>query len=212
MKKITEQQLIDKARALKEKLMEDDRVPAWDKFTNHPFTAAWQTLNPFARGEKDFSDPNHTEGSDIDGDLLVDILSNQFNMAGYAGEGVKKHMGRWYTDKSYKEIHDKKMIGVLERIAQVQNAGGDINAMKKAVDVDSHYQGNTVNDPKKVAMDTMKKAQSSAQAAPPVPPAPPVVPPAPVVPPQSSAQSVQPYSDAAKEARYQEWLKKQGAQ
>ena len=213
MKKITEQQLIESARALKEKLTEDDTVSAWDKFRNHPLSATWQNL-PFTQGEKHFSDPNHTEGSAIDSDTLLDVLSNQFNMAGYAGEGAIKHMGRWYTDQSKDEIKDKKMIGALERIAQVQNAGGDINAMKKSVDVDAHYQGKTVTDPKKVALDAVKKSQSSAQAAPPVPVPPVPVPPVPVpppVPPQSSAQAgVKPYDDAAKEARYQAWLKAQG--
>ena len=210
MKKITEQQLIESARALKEKLTEDD-PSAWDKFRNHPLSATWQSL-PFTQGEKHFSDPNHTEGSEIDSDILLDVLSNQFNMAGYAGEGAIKHMGRWYTDQSKDEIKDKKMIGALELIAKVQNAGGDINAMKKAVMVDAHYQGNTLTDPKKVATDAIKKTQSSAQAAPPVPVPPvPPVPVPPPVPPQSSAQAgVKPYDDAAKEARYQAWLKAQG--
>ena len=213
MKKITEQQLIESARALKEKLTEYDAPSAWDKFRNHPLSATWQSL-PFTQGEKHFSDPNHTEGSEIDSDTLLDVLSNQFNMAGYAGEGAIKHMGRWYTDQSKDEIKDKKMIGALERIAQVQNAGGDINAMKKSVNVDAHYQGPTLTDPKKVALGAVtKSSQSSAQAAPPVP-VPPPAPPVPVpppAPPQSSAQAgVKPYDDAAKEARYQAWLKAQG--
>ena len=213
MKKITEQQLIESARALKEKLTEEETVGAWDKFRNHPLSATWQNL-PFTQGEKHFSDPNHTEGSAIDSDILLDVLSNQFNMAGYAGEGAIKYMGRWYTDTSHDEIKDTKMIGALERIAQVQNAGGDINAMKKSVNVDAHYQGPTLTNPNKVASDVFKKSQSSAQAAPPVPVPPVPVPPVPVpppVPPQSSAQAgVKPYDDAAKEARYQAWLKAQG--
>ena len=61
------------------------------------------------------------------------------------------------------------------------------------------YPGQKVNPPGAAAPAAPNQAKPAPAAAPNQAPAP-----------QSSAQSVQPYSDPAKEARYQEWLKKQG--
>jgi len=79
------------------------------------------------------------------------------------------------------------------------------------------YPGQKVNPPGAAAPAAQNQEKPAPAAAPnqakPAPTAAPAAAPAaPAAAPQSSAQSVQPYSDPAKEARYQEWLKKQGTQ
>jgi hypothetical protein len=170
MTKITEQQLIERARRLKEHLLrEDDVVSAWDKFANHPLTYVAQKL-PLVRGENDFTDPNGTEGTIIPASVMKKVFS-QFNKAGYVGQGVMKHKGRWYTTDSKDEIDQgDKVTDTLEKIAMIKKAGGDVNAMNNWQKTGIHQQANTSaidsDDLATQAATAMKPTQTAQNPAP----------------------------------------------
>lgn len=114
MKKITEQQLIERSNQLKAKIIEGDRVNAWSGFWDSPWKAMTDP-NYRAGG----ADPNDTE------DKKIEVPGSQWGLWGLSGSnytgqtGAIKSEGTWYTlpGKNYVPRENVVATTALEKLA-----------------------------------------------------------------------------------------------